>query len=121
MRVCLIDKHLAAQQSEATFNCKHKYGFWRNLCSTTDDTTLGKHKKKHIMLITGDKGFQDDADDDGFKINPFFECLSTGESTSGNNKSNAELNFDILRENLPSIETLSRYSGNTSDNATRSE
>ena len=79
-RINLIDDHLIAQEYEKIFNVEQKYGFKCMWYSATDDTKHGKAGARYVALQCGDMGLLED--DGGFSMNPFFDCLSTAQSTS---------------------------------------
>lgn len=75
----MIDDYFTNKQYE-DFHKRQPYGFKRFWYTTTDDTKLLKSIEKHVCIRTGDRGFSNPDDDDGFKMNPFFDCLTTGTS-----------------------------------------
>jgi len=122
MRLCIIDAYFLSKKYEDTFLAKQRFGYKRFFYTSTDDTKHGKHYNSHVVIRTGDAGFDEgDEKNDGFYINPFFDCISTRQSVSKDNKSNAHHNVEVLQEHCTNDEVFAHYNGNTSDNAAESE
>ena len=117
----MIDDYFIAKNFDDVFNRKQLYGFIPFYFTTMDDTKHGKHDNRHLCFRSGDMGFDDSNDDDGFKINPFFDLLTAGRSVSKDNKSNAQHNFDVLLEHVLQVETLANHCGAVVDNAAELE
>ena len=88
--------------------------------STTDDTKHRKSDNHHVVIRTGDNIHGEC--DDGFLIDPFFDCLSSFQSVTKDTKGNVEHNFTVFQDACYGDEfVLSCYGGNTSDNPARQE
>ena len=124
MKLCLIDSYRISQTFEATFGITAKFplGFPRYWYTTTDDTKHGKSDDRHVVIRTGDSGFDNEDDDDGFGLgNPFFDVLSAGVSSAKTTEGHVEHNVKVMAENCETLSTLSKYGGNASDNAAKKE
>ncbi|KAL7523503.1 hypothetical protein ACHAXR_002265, partial [Thalassiosira sp. AJA248-18] len=116
-RLSIIDDYHVARKYEEVFKKKQKFGFKRFWHMTTDDSKFAKHDDRHVVLRTYDSG----ENDDGFHINPHFDCLSTAQSKSKDMAGNVEHNVEVLKEGCLSPEVFGLALGNTVDNAAMSE
>ena len=88
--------------------------------TSTDDTKHGKSDNHHVVICTGDKVTA--SQDDGFLLDPFFDCLSSFQSVTKDTKGNVDHNYGVFADACDSDQyVLGCYGGNTSDNPAKQE
>ena len=114
------DSYCVSQSFKRTFveSKDQLYGFLRLWYSSTDDTKHGKSDNHHVVIRTGDYIYG--KNDDGFSIDPFFDCLSSFQSVTKDTKGNVNHNVAVFEDACYGDNfVLGCYGGNTSDNPAR--